>query len=44
MSEESVSTDSQRAASGKEASSLESCIPHFDALWFCYSKDSLAIA
>ncbi|CAL8462553.1 g2086 [Coccomyxa elongata] len=37
MSDGSVSTDSQRAASGKEANSRESCIPHFDALWFCYT-------
>ena len=23
---------------GNQASTKESCIPYFDALWFCYSK------
>ena len=37
MSAENSSVDSEPAASGREAGSRESCIPHFDALWFCYS-------
>ncbi|KAK9906779.1 hypothetical protein WJX75_007816 [Coccomyxa subellipsoidea] len=37
MSAENSSVDSEPAASEREAGSRESCIPHFDALWFCYS-------
>ena len=30
--------NASRRSSGKEAGGRESCVPHFDALWFCYSE------
>lgn len=38
--QENASSDPNTEApthTGREASQRESCIPHFDALWFCYS-------
>ena len=32
--------EQERLAMGNQASTKESCIPYFDALWYCYSKHS----
>ena len=33
-----IENEQERIAMDSQASSRESCIPHFDALWYCYSK------